>query len=271
MRSDKSKKYQGPTGADQDQRADGRLGLRRSAVYGKRWSFQVAPILEIKRIIAGMYKLYVVLKYHLHTLVVSLFGTWRLPWLKLAIAGFAIFLMFKKDVQFSLNMKAPDLTGKEERQQSRAEEMSLSKSLQFRKADAKLPTVDDLSGADVRAYVKRFANVAEAEMKKFGIPASIKLAQGLLESYAGKRSGLETDHNHFGAPLRQSDYETAWENWRAHSVLIRDQFPELLELDKDYRGWAQGLAKAGYSSDKQYANKLIDVIDTYQLYLLDKK
>ncbi len=135
--------------------------------------------------------------------------------------------------------------------------------------------------AACRKYVERFAATAISEMKQFGIPASITLAQGLLETDAGG-SKLATDsNNHFGIKCRSkclqctcrnySDddvydmfrvFETSWESFREHSKLLQiDRYKHLQKLgNTDYEGWAKGLRKAGYATDKNYDKKLIQII-----------
>ena len=145
----------------------------------------------------------------------------------------------------------------------------------------------------VKAYVKKYAPIAVQEMKEYGIPASITLAQGLLESNAGD-SRLATDaNNHFGIKCFSRScqkghcknytddthkdffrtYPTVWESYRSHSLFLqRDRYKHLLTLKKtDYKGWAHGLKKAGYATDKRYAYKLISLIETLNLYQYDKK
>ncbi len=136
------------------------------------------------------------------------------------------------------------------------------------------------------AYIKRFFKVAKVEMDKFGIPASIKLAQGLLESNAGK-SRLAAEHlNHFGLKCfsktcdkghcsNHSDdshkdffrnYKSAWESWRDHSQFLTGaRYAHLKSHGKDYKKWAKGLKKAGYATDKKYDKKLIGIIELYGL------
>ena len=138
-------------------------------------------------------------------------------------------------------------------------------------------------------YVTRFVNIAKAERKKFGIPVSITLAQGLLESDAGNSRLTIKANNHFGiktfnkrvAHVVMKDdtpkdkfkvYGTAWESFRDHSLLLmRDHYKPLQFLSKtDYVGWANGLEKAGYATDKQYAENLIRIIENLQLYRFDE-
>ena len=146
---------------------------------------------------------------------------------------------------------------------------------------------------DDHAYVLRFQKVAMAEMDKYGIPASITLAQGLLESGAGKSTLARKSNNHFGIKCfskscskghctNHSDdhhkdffriYPSAWSSYRAHSEFLsgKDRYAGLFKLDEqDYKGWAKGLSRAGYATDPEYAEKLVDIIELYRLHRLDK-
>jgi flagellum-specific peptidoglycan hydrolase FlgJ len=142
-------------------------------------------------------------------------------------------------------------------------------------------------------YVKRFATVAQTEMEKFGIPASITLAQGLLESNVGESKLAVENNNHFGIKCfsksckkghcsNHSDdthkdffrkYNSAWESYRAHSQLLKqsERYRPLFNLKPtDYRGWAKGLKEAGYATDPTYAEKLISLIEELQLHRHDR-
>ena len=138
-------------------------------------------------------------------------------------------------------------------------------------------------------YVRRFVAVAKAERQKFGIPVSITLAQGLLESDAGDSRLTRAANNHFGIKTFNSNvphvvmkddtpkdkfkkYESAWESFRDHSnLLMRSHYNQLQYLSKtDYVGWAKGLEKAGYATDKLYAEKLVKIIENLKLYRFDE-
>ena len=143
----------------------------------------------------------------------------------------------------------------------------------------------------LRNYIKQYKRIAKAEMEQFGIPASITLAQGLLESNAGEsRLALESN-NHFGIKCRRkcrgctcrnySDddiydmfrvFDSPANSYREHSeLLISKRYKHLLKLKKtDYKKWARGLKKAGYATDKRYAEKLVKIIETLKLYKYDK-
>jgi len=139
------------------------------------------------------------------------------------------------------------------------------------------------------AYVQRFSKVATTEMEKYGIPASIKLAQGLLESNAGNSTLAMKNNNHFGIKCFSKKcskghcsnftddshkdffrvFTTSWESYRAHSELL--QSSRYRNLTGNYKDWAYGLVKAGYATDPKYGEKLIDLIETLELYLLPPK
>ncbi len=142
-----------------------------------------------------------------------------------------------------------------------------------------------------KAYARRFAPVAMAEMGRYGVPASITVAQAILHSNAGDHPLVEKSNNHFGIKCFSKEcpkghcshhgteehksfyrnFNTAWESFRGHSLLLTNKkYEHLLKLKKkDYKGWANGLQKAGYSKDQQYAQKLIRIIEAMQLAELD--
>ena len=136
-------------------------------------------------------------------------------------------------------------------------------------------------------YVKRYADIAVTEMKFYNIPASITLAQGLLESDAGESRLARKNNNHFGIKCFSRKchkghcanftddthkdffrkYKNVWDSYRAHSVFLQGKrYKHLQKLGtKDYKNWAYGLRKAGYATDKRYAEKLIRIIETLKL------
>ncbi|WP_029903839.1 glucosaminidase domain-containing protein [Prevotella sp. 10(H)] len=141
-------------------------------------------------------------------------------------------------------------------------------------------------------YIDQYKGIAIDHMKKYKIPASITLAQGLLESGAGKSALTKNSNNHFGikchndwkgAKVYHADdnpndcfrkYKRAEDSYEDHSRFLAEKprYKALFSLSiTDYRGWAKGLQKAGYATDKAYANKLIKLIEDYELYRHDKK
>jgi LysM repeat protein len=144
---------------------------------------------------------------------------------------------------------------------------------------------------DYDSYIKQYKSVAVEQEKKYHIPASITLAQGLLESGAGKSSLAVKANNHFGIKCSdwtgdkyyQDDdqpnecfrqYNSPKESYEDHSLFLtkRTRYAALFSLKQtDYKGWANGLQGAGYATDKSYAGNLIRIIETYELDKLDTK
>ena len=142
------------------------------------------------------------------------------------------------------------------------------------------------------AYIKKYRELAVEEMKKYHIPASITLAQGLLESGAGQSALARKSNNHFGIKCGSDWYgktvshddDARGECFRAykhpkdsyedHSKFLagRPRYASLFNLNiTDYEGWARGLKKAGYATNPRYADQLIGIIELYELYKYDDK
>jgi flagellum-specific peptidoglycan hydrolase FlgJ len=153
------------------------------------------------------------------------------------------------------------------------------------------PEVMEAVNAKVEAYLEQYKMLAISEMEDYGIPASITLAQGLLESNAGESLLARESNNHFGIKCKSkcrgctcrnySDddlydmfrvFGDAKESFRAHSELLNgDRYKHLHRLRiSDYKGWAHGLKKAGYATDKAYADKLIRIIEQLDLTRFDR-
>ncbi len=139
-------------------------------------------------------------------------------------------------------------------------------------------------------YIKRFAAVAVEEMNRYRIPASITLAQGILESGDGNSRLAVEANNHFGIKchddwtgktIKHHDdrrnecfraYRNPNESYRDHSLFLtgRTRYAALFDLKPtDYKGWARGLRKAGYATNPNYANQLINLIERHKLYQYD--
>ena len=150
----------------------------------------------------------------------------------------------------------------------------------------------DISNAkdDYERYVLTYYPLAIEQMNRYGIPASITLAQGLLESGAGKSELSRKSNNHFGIKADKSwngstvssmdngrlckfrKYKEVRESYEDHSKFLasRERYASLFRLKKnDYEGWAKGLKKAGYAEDSRYPQKLISLIERYGLYKYD--
>lgn len=140
--------------------------------------------------------------------------------------------------------------------------------------------------AAYQQYIDTYAPLAIAEQQRTGVPASIKLAQGLLESGAGKGDLVSRSNNHFGIKCKATwtgdkvyhdddargecfrAYASAEESYRDHSNFLKanGRYAALFTLDvNDYKGWAEGLKKAGYATNPRYVAQLIKVIEENNL------
>ena len=142
----------------------------------------------------------------------------------------------------------------------------------------------------VLEYINAYKEVAKNNMKTYGIPASITLAQGILESGAGNGRLSQIANNHFGIKCHKEwtgpsvshdddaaqecfrKYNDPSESYRDHSLFLtsRSRYNSLFKLPKDdYKAWAKGLRAAGYATDPKYPDKLISLIERYQLQEID--
>jgi len=139
-------------------------------------------------------------------------------------------------------------------------------------------------------YIEKYKNLAIKEMHRAGVPASITMAQGILESSNGNSRLSRKGNNHFGIKckstwkgktMRANDdapnecfraYDSPEESYRDHSDFLRNnwRYHELFDLDiTNYKGWARGLRKAGYATNQSYHTMLINLVEKHELYKLD--
>ncbi len=138
-------------------------------------------------------------------------------------------------------------------------------------------------------YISAYKKIARKEMKQHGIPASITLAQGILESSSGNSELARKANNHFGIKCTSDwhgrsyhadddkpnecfrRYRHAEHSFHDHSEFLkRKRYEKLFDLDRDdYKAWAQGLKKAGYATNPKYPQLLINLIEKHELYRYD--
>jgi LysM repeat protein len=156
---------------------------------------------------------------------------------------------------------------------------------------SKIPVSSGQVYSSAESYIDRFKYLAISEMRRTGVPASITLAQGLIESDMGRSNLASEANNHFGIKchdnwkgpvIKQNDdkrnecfrkYRQPEESYKDHSDFLRSEprYKSLFSLDiMDYKGWARGLKKAGYATNPEYANMLIRKIEEYNLSVYDK-
>ena len=259
----------------------------------------IAIIWVLRKMALIIEKLIVLAKYQFykHTAVAP--STVRLPWLKLSVVGVLAIMAFKKDLSFSVGMGemgqktkysglavAEGVVLKEKNDES-----SLFSLFPEKKKDvfADAPS-DDAKDRKIKAYIRRFKNVAIAEKEKYGIPASVKMAQAIVESNSGLSALSTKNNNHFGIKCFSKTckkghcsnfgddshkdffrkYDSSWESWRAHSqMIVGGRYKPLLKYGDDYRQWAHGLKKLGYATAKHYEQTLVEMIEKYHLDTLD--
>ncbi|MDD2385511.1 MAG: glucosaminidase domain-containing protein [Bacteroidales bacterium] len=138
-------------------------------------------------------------------------------------------------------------------------------------------------------YIEKYASIAVKEMKRVGVPASITLSQGILESASGNSFLAKQGNNHFGIKCHNwkwdkiyadddtknecfRKYNNVEDSYRDHSDFLREhnRYHFLFELEIiDYQGWAKGLKKAGYATNPAYPERLIGLIEKHELYNYD--
>jgi LysM repeat protein len=162
------------------------------------------------------------------------------------------------------------------------------------KTSGKTAGASSTRNSDVQTmkYIAKYKKIAQQKMRDYGIPASITLAQGILESASGTSYLAKQANNHFGikcadnwngAKVYKDDdhknecfrkYKNAEESFNDHSKFLakRRRYAFLFRLPPtDYEAWAKGLKKAGYATDPSYPSKLIYIIEKYKLYELDEE
>lgn len=215
---------------------------------------------------------------------IALIINWlRSNWTNILLCSLVVYLLVRKNITIQFSLNNDQLTSVAPTPPPPAKH-SISTSLVSTKTNLTKQQKLQLK------YVKRFAKVAQGEMHKFGIPASITLAQGLLESNAGKSPLASKNNNHFGIKCFSkkckkghcsnfSDdshkdffkvYPTAWDSYRAHSKFLQGRRYQHLLKETNYKSWANGLVKAGYATDQAYGKKLIRLIESLELYKYDE-
>ncbi|MEL6276944.1 MAG: glucosaminidase domain-containing protein, partial [Bacteroidota bacterium] len=208
----------------------------------------------------------------------------RLSWFRLGLIGIAIFVFTQKQIDFTVSVGklgvsagsapstaatsvvykeqtgSPTTVANNDNQQMGVIPSNTTTSPQLPRW-----SVDQFDVATTRAYINRFERVAQTEEEKYGIPAAAKLAMAILESNAGTNHLAKRNNNHFGSITAEGYYDNAWNNWRAHSEIIKNEFSALRKYSNDYHRWIKALAQTNYSNDATYANKLLAIIDRFNL------
>ena len=237
----------------------------------------------------------------------AIFGFILKNWFKFSLAALLLVLFFKKDLSFQVNVDGPQPqqvapAGSEHKTRKPVYSMSApnnpspevataSSMIGFSTTPSKpvvlsAPALSTVDAATKENYLQRFAKVATAEQKKYGIPASVILASAMINSTAGTFVTAEQPNNHFALPCDENwigataqigqqcfrAYENAWTSFRNNSLyLTGGRFAALRDqAGLDYRKWATELQKLDYSRQPNFAQQMIQLIEAYDLARLDQ-
>jgi flagellum-specific peptidoglycan hydrolase FlgJ len=213
--------------------------------------------------------------------------------LKVCIIVIIMLFILKEDIAFnfkSSNFASENSTEEKTHTNKQKKSIATPASLGSVVNDFAPAAPEELREVQVRDYIEHFSQTAVGEMDKFGIPASISMAQAIIESRSGTSTLAVKNNNHFGVKCFSKTcpeghcnnftddhhkdffrkYPGPWESWREHSqFLMKNSYKRLLKYGKNYRAWAEGLREIGYATDPTYDKKLISVIERYDLYKLD--
>lgn len=245
-----------------------------------------------KKIMLGLKKPLMSLKYRFYKMTsemnIDLTGRLQgknIPWMKIGLVVFAGYILLKKDMHFNFNLSAPFSAIADDEEEYQTNNYAQSISNPYAPVSAK-----SLSKAEVNAFIKKYTPIAQKEMELYGIPASIKMGQALIESRAGTSRLARNNNNFFGMKCFSKNckkghcsnatddhhkdffrkYKSVGDSFRAHSTLLSGtRYKGLKKHNTDYKKWAKGLKRQGYATDKTYDKKLINVIEKYNLHQLD--
>ena len=220
----------------------------------------------------------------------TLFNIIRNHWFKIAVVAMLGLFLLKKEISFQINMRNRETPQKEETQSGRyatntavdEEEFSFFNMINLLPSGKNLKDSFDAIPFDEKvAFVKRFGKVARDEQNKFGIPASVILAEAMLQSSVGTRSLAKVNNNFFALPCGKfwkgetsteknecfRSYASAWESFRDHSQFIIKSLEA--PKSKEYKDWIAAFSEA-FGTKDEYTQLLVEIIEKYDLHLLDK-
>lgn len=193
----------------------------------------------------------------------------RLTWFRLGLMAITVFVFTQKQIDFSITIGGDDALASVEEERGGTTQLAMlpgaGESSPGSKVAAPAWSVDRYDPEVVARYVERFHRVARTEEEKYSIPAPAKMAMGILESDAGRDRAAREGNNHFPGVRSHGRYDNAWSGWRAHSEYLSRRFPELADASVNYQQWIDALGRTGYTEDATYGQKLIEIIERYDL------
>ncbi len=233
-------------------------------------------------------------------------GYLRTNWIKIGLAALLLIILMKKDLSFSVDLNAPDPSPIEDEMlappassKGTKKEILSEKRTEADKTQLSMAPLENLLSEkeeridkfwtieeyDKEEFINRFTHVAENEQLKYGVPASVILASGLLMSEAGNTSLSREGNNFFALPCTADwmgqegyhggkcfrYYENAWTSFRDNSLYLTTYlFPGKQLPADDYKGWVTALEQVKYGDEPNLAAQLAKIIDHYDLHELDK-
>jgi flagellum-specific peptidoglycan hydrolase FlgJ len=182
--------------------------------------------------------------------------------------------------------RKPIINGSVENNSNTKPDQNYNQNTQILEATSRVKVTNEM----ILAYIEKYKDVAQSNMKNYNIPASIILGQAILESGSGTGSLSVQANNHFGIKCHKDwlgesvkydddsiaecfrKYKNPADSFRDHALFLtgRPRYSPLFKLERtDYKAWAKGLKAAGYATDIQYPTKLIGIIERFQLYKYD--
>ncbi|MFK7949108.1 MAG: glucosaminidase domain-containing protein [Saprospiraceae bacterium] len=247
-------------------------GIRRRLEIMESKSPSLYKILQT--IIVGVGKPIMAMRAGFYKATGGFFANSSIPWFKIIVILAGAYILTYKNLNLNFNLNSPP------------PQTAIPDYTSISVANTLSPIVSaDFDDEANKAYIEEYKEMALQEMKVFGIPASIKLGQALLESEAGKSTNAISLNNHFN--LRCGELQTGYctetpngmfnefdsvdEGWRTHSkYLVTNEYSNLRKsAGNDYKIWAAGLKTLGYSPEREYAEKLLGIIEYYNLQELD--
>lgn len=229
-------------------------------------------------------------------------------WLRIGIAAVFLFVLNRKQIDLSIQLGSPRVAPQQEvntpeqpvkqQKEQRAEvfteevnetkkgnwlqQMNILSGSSYPELSMRLQKIDEQR---VAGFLRRFSHVAQKEQQKYGIPASIVLANALLQSGSGTTEAARQGDNLFGLPCTADwqgptvatngkcyrKYDNAWTSFRDHSLYVTTgKFAEMTQLSaKDYNSWAAGLDKLNFNKTTNLEEQLLAVIEQWQLFQFD--
>lgn len=247
----------------------------------------------IEHFLQGFYRTTTALQHTLHRYSFGIFSD--VPLLnvvKISILGIIMFIIWNGGIAFDSNSSIFVSSNKYERTHDSHYVQKVAEKNAYGKMsfDLSPASPEELHATQVKNYIEQYAPIAVSEMDNSGIPASISMAQAIIESRAGTSVLAVKNNNHFGIKCFSKTcpqghcsnytddhhkdffikYADGKGSWHAHSqFLLKGRYHELLKYGKNINVWAKGLREFGYATDPNYDKKIISVIRQYDLARLD--